>query len=74
MNNVRANAVATIVGDAVTSKGRCHLWRVEVSGLPPHVHERIYSIEGGNGEDAERIAAFEGIRRFVEEMENMNAS
>ena len=48
--------------------GRKPLWRVIVTGYPPHEEERIYRIKAKVDEDA----AFEGINRFVAEMEGRN--
>lgn len=46
------------------------LWEVEVWGLPPFDHKRVYTIEG----KTDNNAAQEGIRQFVEEMENLKGS
>lgn len=45
--------------------GSVPLWSIEVQGLPPHDHRRVYEIEA----KSDTLAAQEGIRRFVEEME-----
>lgn len=54
---VRVNAVV----DSVTPT----LWRVTATGLPPHAETRVYEIEA----KTDNVAAQEGIRRFVEEMQ-----
>lgn len=41
------------------------LWSVRVWGQPPHDRERTYDLEAPN----DNMAAEEGIRRFVAEME-----
>ena len=43
------------------------IWEVTVWGLPPFDHTRIYILERKN----DNLAAQEGIRLFVEEMENL---
>jgi hypothetical protein len=40
-------------------------WHVEVWGDEPHDFRRTYTIDA----ESDQKAAFEGIRRFVEEME-----
>lgn len=45
--------------------GSVPLWSIEVQGLSPHDHRRVYEIEA----KSDTLAAQEGIRRFVEEME-----
>lgn len=42
-------------------------WEVRVWGQPPHDRERVYTIHAG----CDNTAAHEGIRQFVEEMENL---
>ena len=45
--------------------GSVPLWEVFVWGKPPFDHERTYSVEA----KTDNLAAQEGIRLFVEEME-----
>lgn len=45
------------------------LWKVIVTGQPPHVAQRIYEIE----EATDAKAAMEGIRRFVDEFSQPGA-
>lgn len=60
MKRVLANATA----DLVSESGPSPLWRVEVTGQPPHAAFRVYFLPG-----SEKDAAFEGIRMFCREME-----
>lgn len=50
--------------------GSVPLWSIEVQGLSPHDHRRVYEIEA----KSDTLAAQEGIRRFVEEMECLTAA
>lgn len=50
--------------------GSVPLWSIEVTGLSPHDHRRVYEIEA----KSDTLAAQEGIRRFVEEMECLTES
>ena len=45
----------------------CHLWEVTVWGVEPFDHTRTYTLEG----KTDNNAAQEGIRLFVDEMENL---
>ena len=49
-------------------RGPESMWEVEVWGEEPHDHRRTYTIRSKSDNDA----AFEGIRLFVEEMENLD--
>jgi len=42
-------------------------WSIEVWGQPPHSHRRTYTLQA----KTDNLAAQEGIRLFVEEMENL---
>ena len=44
-------------------------WEVHVWGEPPHDHSRDYLVRAKSDNDA----AFEGIRQFVEEMQNLHS-
>lgn len=60
-----------ILCNAIVDKvrgGSVPLWEVEVNGLAPHDHRRVYQIE----RRTDTLAAQEGIRRFVSEMECLN--
>jgi hypothetical protein len=46
------------------------LWEVTVNGLPPFDYKRVYTIES----KTDNNAAQDGIRQFVEEMENLKDS
>lgn len=58
-NRISAYAVAEIL--------RPGLWSVDAWGDPPYARNRSYVIDAANINEA----AQEGIRRFVEEMENL---
>lgn len=45
--------------------GPAPMWEVEVNGLPPHDHRRVYQIEARN----DNSAAFQAIHLFSEEMD-----
>lgn len=60
-----SRVLASAVVDELLSKGDDPLWRVTVTGKPPHDVERIYHLYGVS----DNRAAFEGIERFVKEME-----
>jgi hypothetical protein len=67
MVQVLANAVVDIVKPS-TPKG-LGLFRVEVWGKPPYDYTRTYEIQA----KSDTLAAQEGIRRFVDEMEKLPA-
>lgn len=46
------------------------MWAVEVWGEPPHDRRRTYTLRA----KTDTLAAQEGIRLFVEEMENLDVS
>ena len=54
---VRADADVDYLGN--------DLFRVTVQGLIPHAHRRVFLISA----NSDNQAAYEGLRRFVEEME-----
>lgn len=59
---VLANATVDKLDD-----GPVPFWEVRVWGEPPHQHERTYTLQAKTDDNA----AQEGIRQFVEEMENL---
>jgi hypothetical protein len=59
---VKASATADMI-----KFGPHPTWEVSVWGEEPHNHHRSYTIKAKTDNDA----AFEGIRLFVEEMENL---
>jgi predicted TIM-barrel fold metal-dependent hydrolase len=61
---VKAKAVVDLLRESAT-KGE-NLYRVEAWGESPHDFVRIYTVDA----KSDTLAAQEGIRRFVEEMEN----
>jgi len=67
MVQVLANAVVDIVKPS-TPKG-LGLFRVEVWGKPPYDYTRTYERQA----KSDTLAAQEGIRRFVDEMEKLPA-
>ena len=68
MDRVYANAIVDVIIEATPVKmGR---FKVEVWGKPPHDFIRRYEINA----NSDTLAAQEGIRRFVEEMEKLGFS
>lgn len=65
MVQVLANAVVDVVKPA--SPVGLGLFHVEVWGKPPYDYTRTYEIQAKN----DTLAAQEGIRRFVDEMETL---
>lgn len=59
---VKANAIVDKVEDSPVPT-----WEVTVWGLPPHDHRRVYTLQ----RKTDTLAAQEGIRLFVEEMQNL---
>jgi hypothetical protein len=64
MPSVRASAIV----DKIDS-GPVPTWEVTVWGEPPHDHRRTYTLQV----KTDTLAAQEGIRLFVEEMENLDS-
>lgn len=62
MSRVLANAIVDKI-----ENGPVPLWEVKVWGQPPHDHSRTYTLKA----KTDNFAAQEGIRLFVEEMENL---
>lgn len=58
---------ASAFGDQIRG-GSMPLWRVQAWTQPPHAHRRSYDIEARS----EGLAAQEGIKRIVEEVEILN--
>jgi len=67
MSRVLAKAVVDVLR-APTPKGLGQ-YRVEVWGKDPHDYARVYTID----EKSDTLAAQEGLRRFVEEIEALIA-
>jgi hypothetical protein len=67
MSRVLANAIVDVVKPA--SSVGLGLFRVEVWGKEPHDYTRHYEIQA----KSDTLAAQEGIRRFVDEMEKLPA-
>lgn len=65
MSQVLANAIVDIVKPA--SPVGLGMFSVEVWGKPPYDYTRRYEIQAKN----DTLAAQEGIRRFVAEMESL---
>lgn len=66
-----AENTGRILCNAIVDKvrgGSVPLWEVEVNGLAPHDHRRVYQIEG----KTDTVAAQAGIARFVDEMESLH--
>jgi hypothetical protein len=66
MDQVLASAVVDILKPATPT--RIGNFRVEVWGQPPYDYVRTYEIMA----KSDNVAAQEGIRRFVSEMEALN--
>lgn len=64
-HQVRANATADLI-----TRLPAPLWRVEVTGEPPHPYFRVYFLGGAK----EEHAAFEGLRMFVRDVERFKRS
>jgi hypothetical protein len=62
MSRVLASAVVDKIDN-----GPVPMWEVQVWGQPPHDHHRTYTLQA----KTDNFAAQEGIRLFVEEMENL---
>lgn len=62
--------MSRVLASAIVEKidgGPVPMWSVEVWGQPPHDHRRTYTLQA----KTDNFAAQEGIRLFVEEMENL---
>lgn len=66
-NRILARAVVEI--DAPALNGHLGVYKVEVWGDEPHDYVRYYTIRAGS----DNLAAQEGLRRFVEEVEALIA-
>jgi hypothetical protein len=64
MSSVRASAIVDKIDN-----GPVPTWEVNVWGEPPHDHRRTYTLQV----KTDTLAAQEGIRLFVEEMENLDS-
>lgn len=63
-NSAQVLCDATV--DLISKLQRPYLFRVTVTGLPPHRYIRVYDIAAKNDD----TAAMRGIRQFVSEMES----
>jgi hypothetical protein len=68
MTRILANAVVDVLKEATPV--RVGNFKVEVWGQPPYDYVRTYEILG----KSDTVAAQEGIRRFVSEMEKLDLS
>ena len=64
MSRVRCSATVEKIDD-----GPVPMWEVQVWGEPPHDHRRTYTLQA----KTDNLAAQEGLRLFVEEMENLHS-
>ena len=64
MERVRCSATVDKIDD-----GPVPMWEVQVWGEPPHDHRRTYTLQA----KTDNLAAQEGLRLFVEEMENLHS-
>lgn len=62
----KAQVLCDATVDLISKLQRPYLFRVTVTGLPPHAHIRTYDIAAKNDD----TAAMRGIREFVHEMEH----
>ena len=67
MQRVLCNAIVDVEQPPAKDGKGLGRFRVEVWGLEPHDFVRIYQIQAAS----DNMAAQEGLRRFVEEMEGM---
>ena len=67
MTQVRCRAIVKVVQEAVPPFVGLTGYRVEAWGDEPHDFVRVYTIDAKTA----TVAAQEGIRRFVEEMESL---
>lgn len=67
MTRILANATVDV--DLEPTPVRLGRFRVEVFGREPHDYVRIYTIQAAS----DTLAAQEGLRRFVEEIEELLA-
>jgi len=65
MAQVLANAIVDVITPSTPLK--LGIFRVEVWGKEPYDYVRVYEIQAKN----DTLAAQEGIRRFVDEMEKL---
>ena len=63
MSRVLASAIVDKIDN-----GSVPIWEVQVWGQPPFDHRRTYTLQA----KTDTLAAQEGIRLFVEEMENLD--
>jgi hypothetical protein len=66
-DEIRPQVLASATVDEIRG-GPVPLWEVRVWGQPPYDHTRTYTLE----QKTDNLAAQEGIRLFVEEMECLN--
>lgn len=62
-----ARVLCDAIVDLVSKHQRPYVFKVTVTGLPPHVATRVYTISAKD----DNGAAMAGIRLFVKEMEHM---
>ena len=63
----QARVLCDAVVDLISRVQRPYLFRVTVTGLPPHVATRVYHISAKN----DNSAAMKGLSLFVKEMERL---
>lgn len=66
---ILANAVVDALEEPPPHGKGLGRFRVEVWGKPPHDYVRVYTIDAAS----DNMAAQEGLRRFVEEVETLIA-
>jgi len=68
MTQVRCRAIVDVVRETVPPFAGLTEYRVEAWGYEPYDFVRVYTIDA----KSDTVAAQEGIRRFVEEMESLS--
>lgn len=63
----RARVLCDAIVDLISRVQRPYLFRVTVTGLPPHTATRVYTIASND----DNGAAMKGIQLFVKEFESM---
>lgn len=62
-SRILAQAIVDLIEDSPVPT-----WEVTVRGLPPHDHKRVYTLQ----RKTDTLAAQEGLRLFVEEIQNLD--
>lgn len=68
MSRILCNAIVDEIHIVKPGEVGLNKYKVEVWGIEPHDYVRIYEIHG----KSDTIAAQEGLKRFVEEMDQLD--